>query len=77
MESWGDPLGIAVFAEQLLSGARQISAAIAIIEDSPIVRDDMVWRKFHGPGGAVLVAKLFGSLQDCRIVGYFHFYAPC
>jgi len=77
MESWGDPLGIAVFAEQLLSGARQISAAIAIIEDRPIVRDEVARSKFHGPGSAVLLAKLFRSLQDRRIVWYLHFRAPC
>jgi hypothetical protein len=76
MGSRDDPLGIAVFAEQLLPGARQISAAIAIIEDWPVVRDEVVGGKFYGPGSAVSLAKFFGSLQDRRIVWYLHSGAP-
>jgi hypothetical protein len=75
------PLGLAgavgealdsVLSEQLLSGARQVSAAITVIKDSPLARDAVICGELHGPRSPVLFAKVLGSRQDHRVVWFWH-----
>jgi hypothetical protein len=62
------PLGISTLGCQLLSGAGQIFAPTRLVKGEPNLHPRFCWRKIQIPCGAVLLAKLLGTLQDCRLV---------